>query len=158
MKDYVFFSDDIFRDDNILNIDYKEISACLGRKSMHNKTLCVKNDDKYRQTFPSKNLVNDTIDNSENYYIRLSDEIIRNSRINVLFNDSSKLHIYTKINITENIDDDILLYKSELEDYFRKNKSIKISGKESLFITHDNVNLDLKTREKKDTLDTFLHA
>ena len=62
------------------------------------------------------------------------------------------------MNITENIDDDILLYKSELEDYFRKNKSIKISGKESLFITHDNVNLDLKTREKKDTLDTFLHT
>ena len=98
-----------------------EISACLdcltnktglckmSSKAMRGKTIC-------QFIIPAKNLINRDIDNTDEYYTRVSDDIIRNRRVGVFMGIQSSTK-YSNIELTVN-DDELLFSKSVMIKYF----------------------------------------
>ena len=100
-----------------------EISACID--CLTNKTGLCKDSPTVGSvcTFdiPKINLIDQNIDNSEEYYTRVSDDIIRNRRVGAFIGTQSS-NTYSHIELVVN-DDELLMSKDAMTKYFAALKS-----------------------------------
>ena len=122
VKQYIKFVPDGAKLKKILESKNVEISACLD--CLTNKTgLCQYNKTKdYAPrtvcifNIPKINLIDPKIDNSDEYYTRVSDDIIRNRRIGSFMGIQSS-NTYSNIELKVN-EDELLFSKEAMNKYF----------------------------------------
>ena len=101
-----------------------KVSSCKNVDDC-DKPYCIRTeDDSCKLMIPSKNLLNEGIDNEPLYYERLADELIRFNRIRVYIFDENLFLSYGDMNYNLN-NDEIIIFQSELtQSYFDNLKNI----------------------------------